>query len=177
VASYFVVEREHAFSQIAEGVRQPARERREWRWYTPGVTPTDSPRRRFTTPVRVRYADTDATGTLYPTSYLVYFEVARVEALRGLGVPVGEFVTRGVAMPVVEAGITVLLPPRVDDLLDVDVLLDRIGPASFSFDYEVVRGGVLLATGFTRMAVIEPESGRALRLPDWVRELLLAVGG
>jgi len=127
--------------------------------------------------VRVRYADTDATGTLHPTTYLMYFEVARVEALRGLGVPVGEFVARGVAMPVIEAGISVIRPAHIDDLLEVDVLLDRIGPASFSFDYEVARDGLLLATGFTRMAVIEPETGRALRLPDWVRELLGAIAG
>lgn len=142
-----------------------------------GVSTTDQQRRRFTTPVRVRYADTDATGTLHPTTYLMYFEVARVESLRGLGVPVGEFASRGVAMPVIEAGVTVIRPARIDDLLEVDVLLDRIGPASFSFDYEVLRDGLLLATGFTRMAVIEPETGRALRLPDWVRELLGAIAG
>jgi acyl-CoA thioester hydrolase len=141
------------------------------------VSTTDQPRRRFTTPVRVRYADTDATGTLHLATYLVYFEVARVEALRGLGVPVGEFAARGVAMPVIEAGVTVIRPPRIDDLLEVDVLLDRIGPASFSFDYEVTRDGLLLATGFTRMAVIEPETGRAQRLPDWVRELLVGISG
>jgi acyl-CoA thioester hydrolase len=142
-----------------------------------GVGTTDQQRRRFTTPVRVRYADTDATGTLHPTTYLMYFEVARVEALRGLGVSVGEFVSRGVAMPVIEAGVTVIRPARIDDLLEVDVILDRIGPASFSFDYEVLRDGLLLANGSTRMAVIEPETGRALRLPDWVRELLGAIAG
>ena len=142
-----------------------------------GVSTNDQPRRRFTTPVRVRYADTDATGTLHLATYLMYFEVARVESLRGLGVPVGEFATRGVAMPVIEAGVNVIRPARIDDLLEVDVLLDRIGPASFSFDYEVTRDGLLLATGFTRMAVIEPETGRALRLPDWVRELLSAIAG
>jgi acyl-CoA thioester hydrolase len=140
------------------------------------VNRTDQSRRRFTTPVRVRYADTDATGTLHPTTYLMYFEVARVEALRGLGVPVGEFASRGVAMPVIEAGVNVIRPARVDDLLEVDVFLDRMGPASFSFDYEMARDGLLLATGFTRMAVIDPRDGRALRLPDWVRDLLEGIG-
>jgi acyl-CoA thioester hydrolase len=140
------------------------------------MSTTDQTRRRFTTPVRVRYADTDATGTLHPATYLMYFEVARVEALRGLGVPVGEFASRGVAMPVIEAGVNVVRPARIDDLLEVDVLLDRMGPASFSFEYEVARDGLLLATGFTRMAVIDPADGRALRLPDWVRDLLEGIG-
>jgi len=126
--------------------------------------------------VRVRYADTDASGAVYHATYLTYFEVARVEALRGLGVPVGKFAARGVAMPVIEAGVKVLRPSRVDDLLEVTVFLDRIGPASFSFDYEVLRDGLLLVTGFTRMAVIDPADGRALRLPSWVRELLEGIG-
>jgi acyl-CoA thioester hydrolase len=129
------------------------------------------------TPVRVRYADTDASGTVHHAAYLAFFEVARVEALRGLGVPVAEFAARGVAMPVIEAGLKSLRPAFLDDLLEVAVILDRLGPASFSFDYEVTRDGLLLATGWTRMAVIEPDTGRALRLPDWVRELLGGIGG
>jgi len=120
----------------------------------------------------VRYAETDAAGAVYHGTYLTYFEVARVEALRGLGVPVREFETRGILMPVVEARVKYLRPAYLDDLLEVAVLLDRIGPACFSFDYEVTRDGLLLATGWTRMAVIERETGRAIRLPTWVRELL-----
>jgi acyl-CoA thioester hydrolase len=120
----------------------------------------------------VRYAETDASGSVYHGEYLTYFEVARVEALRDFGVPVGAFEARGVLMPVVEARVRCLRPAHLDDLLDVSVLLNRVGPASFSFDYEVSRDGVLLATGWTRMAVVERDTGRAMQLPAWVRELL-----
>jgi len=125
----------------------------------------------------VRYADTDASGAVHHATYLAYFEAARVEALRGLGVPVADFARRGVLMPVVEARIRYLHPARLDDLLDVSVLLDRIGPASFSFDYEVAREGLLLVTGWTRMAVIDSKTGRASELPAWVRELLGGIAG
>jgi acyl-CoA thioester hydrolase len=120
----------------------------------------------------VRYAETDAAGGVYHGAYLTYFEVGRVEALRDLGVPVGVFEARGILMPVVEARVRYLRPAHLDDLLDVSVLLDRVGPASFSFDYEVTRDGLLLATGWTRMAVVERDTGRAIQLPAWVRELL-----
>ena len=86
----------------------------------------------------MRYADTDASGAVHHATYLTYFEAARVEALRGLGVPVRELAARGVMMPVVEARLVYLRPARLDELLEVAVLLDRIGPASFSFDYEVL---------------------------------------
>ena len=134
-------------------------------------TPEPS-RVRQSTRLRVRNAETDAAGGVYHGEYLTYFEVARVEALRGLGVPVGDFEDRGILMPVVEARVRYLRPARLDDLLDVCVHLERIGPASFSFDYEVTRDGLLLATGWTRMAVVVRDTGRAIQLPIWVRELL-----
>ena len=134
-------------------------------------TPEPS-RVRHATRLRVRSAETDAAGGVYHGEYLTYFEVARVEALRDLGVPVGEFEARGILMPVVEARVRYLRPAHLDDPLDVCVLLDRVGPASFSFDYEVTRDGLLLATGWTRIAVVERETGRAIHLPAWVRELL-----
>jgi acyl-CoA thioester hydrolase len=84
---------------------------------------------------------------------------------------------RGVAMPVVEASLKYLRQAHLDDLLDVAVVLDRIGPASVAADYEVARCGLLLATGRTRMAVIEADTGRAIQLPNWVRELLAGIGG
>ena len=120
----------------------------------------------------MRYAETDASGAAHHGAYLTYFEVARVEALRSLGLPVSEFEARGVLMPVVEARANYFRPAHLDDLLEVAVRLDRVGPASFSFDYEVLRDGLLLATGMTRMAVIDRETGMAVRLPAWVRELL-----
>jgi len=120
----------------------------------------------------VRLAETDASGGVHHGEYLTYFEVARVEALRDLGVPVGELAARGIQMPVVEARLRYLRPAHLDDLLEVSVLLDKVGPASFSFDYEVTRDGLLLATGWTRIVVADGETGRAMQLPAWVRELL-----
>jgi acyl-CoA thioester hydrolase len=134
-------------------------------------------RTRFSTRLRVRSAETAAGGSVHHAAYFAFFEAARVEALRGLGVSVGEFAGRGILMPVVEARVTCLRPALLDDLLDVAVLLSSVGPASFSFDYEVFRDDVLIATGWTRMAVVERETGRAMRLPEWVRDLLDGIAG
>jgi len=136
------------------------------------VSTPPPPQPRFTTRVRVRYAETDAAGVVYYGVYLTYFEVARVELLRALGLPIAEVERRGVLLPVVEARVRYLRPARLDDLLAVSVALDEVGPASFSFDYEVARDdGLLLATGWTRLAVCERGSGRAVPMPGWLRDL------
>ncbi len=131
---------------------------------------------RFETRVRVRYAETDAAGVVYYGDYLTYFEVARVELLRALGCPIPAVEARGVILPVVEARLKYLRPARLDDLLSVAIVVDAIGPASFSFDYEITReDGLLLVTGWTRLAVCERGTGRAVAVPDWLRGLLARV--
>jgi acyl-CoA thioester hydrolase len=98
--------------------------------------------------------------------------VARIEALRALGITITEIEARGVLLPVVEARLKFLRPAHLDNLLEVTLRVASVGPASFAFDYEVTReDGLLLVTGFTRLAVCERETGRAARIPPWLREL------
>jgi len=131
----------------------------------------ESPAPRFTTRVRVRYAETDAAGVVYHGNYLTYFEVVRVELLRALGHPITAIEAQGVLLPVVEARLKYLRPARLDDLLEVSVSVESVGPASFAFDYEVTRDGLLLVSGWTRLAVCERDSGRAMPMPGWLRDL------
>ena len=128
-------------------------------------------RSRFTTRVRVRYAETDAAGVVYYGNYLTYFEVVRVELLRALGHPITSIEADGVLLPVVEARLKYLRPARLDDLLEVSARVESVGPASFALDYEVARDGLLLVSGWTRLAVCERDSGRAMPMPDWLRDL------
>ena len=52
--------------------------------------------------MRVRYAETDQMGYVYYGNYATYFEVARVEALRGLGFRYRNLEEQGILMPVRE---------------------------------------------------------------------------
>ena len=125
----------------------------------------------FVTQVRVRYADTDAEGVVYYGSYLVYFEVARVELLRALGCPVSEARARGIVFPAVEVSCRYHRPGRVDDLLDVHLWLTPRRVASCGFVYEVRCNDELLASGSSRHAAVDVASGRAVPLPAWFTKL------
>ena len=131
----------------------------------------ESPAPRFATHVRVRYAETDAAGVVYHGNYLTYFEVVRVELLRALGHPITSIEAQGVLLPVVEARLKYVRPAHLDDLLEVSVSVESIGPASFACDYEVTRDGLLLVSGWTRLAVCESDTGRAMPMPGWLRDL------
>ncbi|HRC36354.1 MAG TPA: hotdog domain-containing protein, partial [Bacteroidia bacterium] len=49
--------------------------------------------------VRVRYAEADRMGYVYYGNYAVYFEVARVEMLRSLGLPYKLLEDKGIILP------------------------------------------------------------------------------
>lgn len=114
--------------------------------------------------IQVRYSETDAMKFVYYANYLVYFEVARTSALAELGHPYWEMEKRQVLIPVLAAHCDYLKAARYGDLLTVKVLRWRKGAARIRFDYRVMRGEELLATGHTEHAFMHPE-GRAIRPP------------
>ena len=126
---------------------------------------------RFTTHVRVRYAETDAAGVVYHANYLVWMEVARIDMLRESGHPVTDIEARGVVLPVVDVNVRYLRPAHLDELVEVTLWVDAVGPATFSFQYEITRDGLLLATAWTRHAVCDRTTYRAMRVPGWFKEL------
>jgi acyl-CoA thioester hydrolase len=143
----------------------------------------------FHTRIRVRYQETDAAGVVYYANYLVYFEVARVEALRAAGMPIAAVEERGVVLPAVSATCTYHSPAHVDDLLDVAMWTEHVGRASFGFRYEVRRVGdgtvaldeplaaplgdaELIASGATRHAVVERDTMKPVRIEGWIADLV-----
>ena len=68
-----------------------------------------------TTKVRVRYAETDQMGYCYYGNYAQYYEVARVEALRSLGISYKNLEAQGYLLPVSDFSIKYVLPAFYDE--------------------------------------------------------------
>ncbi len=127
------------------------------------------------TDIRVIYGDTDQMGIVYYANYLRYFEAGRNEFIRAKGLRYRDFEAQyRLMLPVVEAQVTYRAPARYDDLIAVETALCDVKRASARFEYRIVRGGDLVATGHTVHACVDLE-GRVQRMP---RELLdrLAAG-
>ena len=50
--------------------------------------------------IRVRYKDTDQMGIVHHSNYIVYYEVARVAALRAWGMPYDEMYKSVIISPI-----------------------------------------------------------------------------
>jgi acyl-CoA thioester hydrolase len=77
----------------------------------------------FSFPVRVYYEDTDRGGVVYYANYLRFFERARTEWLRSLGIHQERLAAQtGTGFVVSRAEIDFRIGARLDDLLTVTVL-------------------------------------------------------
>jgi acyl-CoA thioester hydrolase len=87
----------------------------------------------FQWPVRVYWEDTDAGGIVFYANYLKFFERARTEWLRALGVQQQQLreATGGIFV-VSETAIKYHFPARLDDALTVTARLQDLGRASMT---------------------------------------------
>ena len=86
--------------------------------------------------LRVRYAETDRMGYCYYGNYAAYFEVARVEALRGLGITYRSLEDSGILLPVLDFQVKYLKPAYYDDELVIKTTISEMPSARIRFTYE-----------------------------------------
>jgi len=123
-------------------------------------------------PFRVYIEDTDAGGIVYYVNYLKYFERARTELIRSLGVDKTAVMEDGSVFVVTSAAIDYHAPARLDDQLEAVAEVVNSGAATIEFRQSVVRSGIELASGQVRVAITDGASGKPKRMPKGLRELL-----
>lgn len=127
----------------------------------------------FTWPVRVYWEDTDAGGIVFYANYLKFFERARTEWLRALGVQQGALrETSGGIFVVSETSVRYLQPARLDDELVVTAELQEAGRASLIIFQQARRGADLLAEGTIRIGWVDAATLRPGRIPAAILETL-----
>jgi acyl-CoA thioester hydrolase len=130
----------------------------------------------FSTDVRVRFADTDAQGIAHNASYLVWFEVARVEYLREHAGGYQSLRDLGIEALVLESHCRYVVPARFDDVLRVHTRCVDVRGARFRYEYAIVRDdGVLMADGYTSHACVDSATFAPTRVPDWLRDAIASV--
>ena len=121
---------------------------------------------------RVSYGETDAMGVLYYAEYIHIFERARSEHIRNHGMSYNVVEERGILLPVRKVDCRYRHPARFDDLLQVNVAIDKMRKASIHFVYEIYNEtkDTLLATGSTEHACVN-KAGRPVGAPQWLKDL------
>lgn len=141
--------------------------------------------------VRVYYEDTDAGGVVYYANYLKFLERCRTEWLRALGYDQSALLRApGIAFVVRSVSMDYLKPARLDDVLSVDLALEKVTRAQLFLRQRIHRidpqrnpddlaedssaSGALLLTARTQVVCVNAAKMKIISIPAPMRAQLEA---
>jgi len=134
---------------------------------------------RFSAQTRVGFSDTDAQGIVYYGRYLPYFDLARVEYHRNLGLLGMEVGEAGLEFVMRACTVEYLAPAVFDDVVDVDIRIARIGRTSVTYELAAyrTRDDVLMVKATQTVVLVDLDERKACAIPDAYRDAIRAFEG
>lgn len=130
----------------------------------------------YRTTRRVEFCDTDMAGIAHFANFFRWMESAEVEFLRVRGLSVKlDWEGQMLGFPRVSATCDYAKPARFQDLLDIDVTLERVGAKSVTYAFEFSRAGEFLARGKVTSVCCRVKEGNqleAIEIPASYRKRL-----
>jgi len=125
------------------------------------------------TKVRVRYGETDQMGYVYYGNYAEYYEVARVEMLRSLGMDYASMENSGVMMPVLELNCKYIKPALYDQEITIKTTIQNLPGVRIHFKYELFNEtGDLINIGATTLVFVDMAKNKPCLPPENFMEKL-----
>lgn len=122
---------------------------------------------------RVLYPDTDKMGIVHHSNYVKYYEAARWELFRSLGIPYHSMEEAGYMVPVITMNFRFIKTAQYDDLLTVRTRLTAIKGARMWFTYKLYNEQLeLINEAETEVAFVRSDSWKPCGVPLFVREVI-----
>ncbi len=118
---------------------------------------------------RVTYPDTDKMGTMHHANYVKYYEMARWELLRSIGVPYSSIEQAGIMCPVLKMHFSFLKTTGYDELLTVKTTLKEIKGVRMWFEYKMYnQNNELINKADTELAFVGLNNWKPCKAPDFL---------
>jgi acyl-CoA thioester hydrolase len=130
----------------------------------------------FELPIRVYYEDTDAGGIVYYANYLKFFERARTEWLRLLGVEQDILLSNNIGFVVTKVLMDNKKSAVFNELLTVSSQLSTLKSASMVFSQQIFNASAqLVCQAEIKIACVDKQAMKARPMPAEILEVLTRV--
>lgn len=118
---------------------------------------------------RVTYPDTDKMGTMHHANYVKYYEAARWELFRSIGVSYNSVEDAGVMCPVIRMNFKFIKATRYDEQLTVITTLKTIKGVRIWFEYKLYNEqNELINEAETELAFVGKDNWKPCTAPDFL---------
>ena len=123
---------------------------------------------------RVAYSDTDQMGVMHHSNYLRYFEMARHDLFREMGVSYAEIEANGVIMPVIQANLEYKKPVFYDQVINIEthIMLNK-GPRIVFSASMINESKEVVCTSRISLAYVNKVSRKACFPPAIIKSKLI----
>ncbi len=124
--------------------------------------------------ITVRYAETDQMKFAHHANYIIWFEHARIELMKYIGVSYAELERQGYLMPVLDVYAKYRQYAVFDETLEIVTTLPEKPRARVRFEYDVKNGdGICICTGYSSHTFINTQN-KAIRPPGFLMQKVAA---
>ena len=136
--------------------------------------PTSVSARRHRVQEYVRWSDVDVSGIIRWDVYVRFVEMAETELFRAAGFPYATLWDRlDIWLPRVQFHIDYRNPARLDELLEIEIWVGRIGRSSIRLEFAARKpGGDLAAEGYLVIVSIDRKNAKSVEVPKALLEAL-----
>jgi len=122
----------------------------------------------------VRWSDVDASSIIRWSAYTRFVELAETELFREIGFPYATLWDQlDIWLPRVQFHLDCRNPARLDELLDLEIWVSRIGRSSIRFEFAMKKpDSELAAEGYLVVVAISRDDGKSVEVPKVLTEVL-----
>jgi acyl-CoA thioester hydrolase len=123
--------------------------------------------------IRVRNYEIDWQGIVHNGNYLLYFEIARVDYFKAIGISIDErLITGAIKIVVVRNEIDYYNPATFDEELVVHTRTTKIGTSSFVCEGVILHAqtNILIARNVNTMVWLDPRTNKSTPVPEDFRQ-------
>ena len=123
---------------------------------------------------RIYYEDTDAGGVVYYANYLKFFERARTDYLRDLGINQNKLlINEKIAFIVRECEVKYLKAAKLDDLINVETKICDLNNISVCFEQKITKNNITLTTLKVKIICINKDLEKIAKIPNNIYKILI----
>ncbi len=124
---------------------------------------------------RVAYPDTDQMGTMHHANYVKYYELARWDLFRSIGIPYKSVEEAGIMCPVIRMNFKFIKTTSYDELLTVRTSIKAFKGVRIWFSYKLYNGqNELINEAETELAFVGRNDWKPCAMPDFVLKAIKA---